>query len=232
MSGIFDTLKLPDVVTLLNALCGFGAIVATQNGMLQLSCILILIAAIADGLDGTLARYAGGSEIGGALDSLSDVISFGVAPAIIINGYIGNKYFTLIAVCFYLLCGILRLARFSTSKYDNNFFKGLPITAGGITVAAILLVSKGQLQPITMEVASIILGFLMVSSIPYMKVRGKEKTLPLTIIFVIPILSYFLQKDYISALASPLLLIMMLYIISPIFIKNKENIHERKKQHN
>jgi phosphatidylserine synthase len=73
---------------------------------------------------------------------------------------------------------------------------------------------------------------LMVSSIPYMKVRGKEKTLPLTIIFVIPILSYFLQKDYISALASPLLLIMMLYIISPIFIKNKENIHERKKQHN
>lgn len=232
MSDIFNTLKLPDFVTLINALCGFGAIVTAQNEMLQLSCILILIAAIADGLDGTLARYTGGSEIGGALDSLADVISFGVAPAKIITAYTGNKYFVLIAVCFYLVCGILRLARFSTSKYDNNFFKGLPITAGGITVAVILLVSNGQLQTLIMEIASLILGVLMVSSIPYMKIRGKEKTLPLTVIFAIPILSYFLQTAYTSALASPLLLIMMLYIISPLFIKSKEKIHESKKQHN
>ncbi|MCC7575337.1 MAG: CDP-alcohol phosphatidyltransferase family protein, partial [Methanomethylovorans sp.] len=106
MSDIFATLRLPDMVTLLNALFGFGAIIATQNGMLHLSCILILMAAIADGLDGSLARYMGGSEIGGTLDSLADVISFGVAPALIIVSYM-NGYLTLIAVCFYLICGIL-----------------------------------------------------------------------------------------------------------------------------
>ncbi|WP_321419269.1 CDP-diacylglycerol--serine O-phosphatidyltransferase [uncultured Methanomethylovorans sp.] len=223
---------MPDLITLLNALCGFGAIVATQNGMLQLSCILILIAAIADGLDGSLARYTGGSEIGGALDSLADVISFGVAPAIIIAVHMGNKYFTLLAVCFYLTCGILRLARFSISKYNNNFFNGLPITAAGITVAAIILASNGQLQPIVMEFGSIVLGFLMVSSVPYMKIRGKEKTLPLTVIFAISILSYFLHTTHRSAFSVPLLLIMILYIISPIYIRNREKIHEQNKQHN
>lgn len=230
---MFDTLKLPDLVTLLNALCGFGAIVAVQNEMIHLSCVLILIAAIADGLDGSLARYAGGSEIGGALDSLADVISFGVAPAIIISSYMGNGYLTLAAVSFYLICGILRLARFSVSKYNNKFFKGLPITAAGITVAAIILVDNGQLQPIMMELGSVILGFLMVSSIPYMKIRGKEKTLPLTVIFAIPILSYFLHTAYRSAFTLPLLLIMTLYIISPIYIKNREkDIHEHNTQHN
>lgn len=219
---MFNTLKWPDLVTLLNALCGFGAIVAVQNEMLHLSCILILIAAIADGLDGSLARYVGGSEIGGALDSLADVISFGVAPAIIISSYMGNRYLTFTTVCFYLICGILRLARFSTSKYDNKFFKGLPITAAGITVAAIILVDNGQLQPIAMELGSIILGILMVSSVPYMKIRGKEKTLPLTVIFAIPIFTYFLAPPLRSTFTLPLLLTMMLYIISPIYIKNRE----------
>jgi archaetidylserine synthase len=233
VSGIFSTLKLPDLITLLNALCGFGAIVATQNGMLHLSCILILVAAIADGLDGSLARYIGGSEIGGALDSLADVISFGVAPAIIISSYMENEYFTLAAVCFYLICGILRLARFSISKSDTAFFKGLPITASGITISAIILVDKGHFQPIAMAVGCIILGLLMVSSVPYMKIRGKKKTLPLTLIFAIPIFSYFLNATLTSTFTTPLLVAMMLYIISPIYIKNREkDVHEHNKQHN
>lgn len=219
---MFNTLKLPDLVTLLNALCGFGAIVAVQNEMLHLSCILILIAAIADGLDGSLARSVGGSDMGGALDSLADVISFGVAPAIIISSYMSNEPLILAAVSFYLMCGILRLARFSVSKYDNTFFKGLPITAAGIAVAAIILVDNGQLQPIVMEFGSIILGILMVSSVPYMKIRGKEKTLPLTLIFAIPIFSYFLNTPFQTRSTIPLLLTMILYIVSPIYIKNRE----------
>lgn len=220
------------MVTLLNALFGFGAIIATQYGMLHLACILILMAAIADGLDGSLARYMGGSEIGGTLDSLADVISFGVAPAIVIASYM-NGYLKLIAICFYLTCGILRLARFNISKPDSSFFKGLPITAGGITVAAIILVDKGSLQPIAVAVGCIILGILMVSSIPYMKIRNKKRTLPLTLIFAISIASYFLDPALTSAATIPLMLSMMLYIISPIFIKNiGKDIHEHNKKHN
>lgn len=231
MIDIFSTLKFPDLITLLNALCGFGAIVATQYGMVQLSCILILLAAIADGLDGSLARYMGGSDIGGSLDSLADVISFGVAPTIIITSYI-NEFFTLVAVCFYLICGILRLARFNISKPDSTFFKGLPITAGGITVAAIILVDKGHLQPIAVAAGCIILGMLMVSSIPYMKIRSKKKTLPLALIFAISIVSYFLDPTFTSIATVPLMLAMLLYIISPIVIKNMgKGIHEHNKQH-
>lgn len=222
MSGIFSTLKLPDLVTLLNALCGFGAILAAQNRMLYLSCILILVAAIADGLDGSLARYTGGSEIGGTLDSLADVISFGVAPAIIICSYMGNEYITLAAVYFYLICGILRLARFSISKPDASFFKGLPITAAGIMVAAIILVDKGYVQPVVMALTNIILGILMVGNVPYMKIRDKRKTIPLTLIFAISIFSYFLDATLTSIFTAPLMILMLLYIVSPIFIKNRE----------
>jgi CDP-diacylglycerol--serine O-phosphatidyltransferase len=223
---------LPDLITLLNALCGFGAIVAIQYGMVQLSCTLILLAAIADGLDGSMARYIGGSDIGGSLDSLADVISFGVAPAIIITTYI-SEFVTFVAVCFYLICGILRLARFNISKPDSAFFKGLPITAGGITVAAIILVDEGHLQSIAVAAGCIILGMLMVSSIPYMKIRSKKKTLPLTLIFAISIVSYFLDPAFTSIATVPLVLAMMLYIISPIFIRNMgKDIHEHNKQHN
>ncbi|OPY20718.1 MAG: Archaetidylserine synthase [Methanomethylovorans sp. PtaU1.Bin093] len=232
MNDIFSTLKLPDLITLLNALCGFGAIVAIQYGMVQLSCTLILLAAIADGLDGSMARYIGGSDIGGSLDSLADVISFGVAPAIIITTYI-SEFVTFVAVCFYLICGILRLARFNISKPDSAFFKGLPITAGGITVAAIILVDEGHLQSIAVAAGCIILGMLMVSSIPYMKIRSKKKTLPLTLIFAISIVSYFLDPAFTSIATVPLVLAMMLYIISPIFIRNMgKDIHEHNKQHN
>ncbi|WP_298684650.1 archaetidylserine synthase [uncultured Methanomethylovorans sp.] len=232
MNDIFSTLKLPDLITLLNALCGFGAIVAIQYGMVQLSCTLILLAAIADGLDGSMARYIGGSDIGGSLDSLADVISFGVAPAIIITTYI-SEFVTFVAVCFYLICGILRLARFNISKPDSAFFKGLPITAGGITVAAIILVDEGHLQSIAVAAGCIILGMLMVSSIPYMKIRSKKKTLPLTLIFAISIVSYFLDPAFTSIATVPLMLAMMLYIISPIFIRNMgKDIHEHNKQHN
>ena len=80
------------------------------------------MAAIADGLDGSLARHMGGSEIGGTLDSLADVISFGVAPATIIFSYMSG-YFMLIAVCFYLICGILRLARFTYLNLTVLFSK-------------------------------------------------------------------------------------------------------------
>lgn len=232
MNDIFSTLKLPDLITLLNALCGFGAIVAIQYGMVQLSCTLILLAAIADGLDGSMARHMGGSDIGGSLDSLADVISFGVAPAIIITSFM-SEFVTVVAVCFYLICGILRLARFNISKPDSAFFKGLPITAGGITVAAIILVDEGHLQSIAVAVGCIILGMLMVSSIPYMKIRSKKKTLPLTLIFAISILSYILDPTFTSIATIPLMLAMMLYIISPIFIKNRgEDIREHNKQHN
>ena len=80
--NIIKIIKPADIITLLNALLGFASIIMTLQGQLESALILILIAVIADGADGAVARYSGFGVLGANLDSLSDVISFGVAPAV------------------------------------------------------------------------------------------------------------------------------------------------------
>ncbi|KYD10948.1 CDP-diacylglycerol--serine O-phosphatidyltransferase [Heyndrickxia sporothermodurans] len=122
-----------NLLTLLNlGLGGFATLVAI-NGQLNLSVILIFIAALADRFDGLIARKLNiESDLGKQLDSMSDIVSFGVAPAILLYqgvlhsfGYPG-LFFTV----FYIGCGAFRLARFNITE-SNGFFTGLPITAAG-----------------------------------------------------------------------------------------------------
>ncbi len=82
--NIFRMMSIPDVVTLINALLGLSAILAAHEGNFPLAFVLILMAAVADGIDGYLARLNSGSPMGEHLDSLADIISFGVAPACVI----------------------------------------------------------------------------------------------------------------------------------------------------
>ena len=105
MNQILHTLKLPDFVTLLNALCGVIAIIIVLDGFTYLAPLLILIAAVADGADGHIARKFSSSEIGGNLDSLADVISFGVAPVIITHIHLLQEHSHSI-FCFLQCCSI------------------------------------------------------------------------------------------------------------------------------
>lgn len=125
--------NLANILTLVNISFGGAAIIACTQGQLHVSLFLIFIAALADRFDGMVARKLQiESEIGKQLDSMSDIISFGVAPALLIYqgilvdfGYPGI-FFTIL----YMICGAYRLARFNISE-SNGYFTGLPITAAG-----------------------------------------------------------------------------------------------------
>ena len=122
-----------NVITLANLSLGGFAIIFSVNGNLRLSLLLIFIAALADRFDGMIARkFNIESDLGKQLDSMSDIISFGIAPALllyqgILHDFGGpGTFFTV----FYIGCGAFRLARFNISE-SNGYFTGLPITAAG-----------------------------------------------------------------------------------------------------
>ncbi|MBS4209034.1 CDP-diacylglycerol--serine O-phosphatidyltransferase [Bacillus sp. FJAT-50079] len=139
LSDVFDNTvrkiktQTANVLTLANLGLGGFAIIVGIQGQLHLSLMLIFIAALADRFDGMAARKLQvESELGKQLDSMSDIISFGVAPALLLYqgilhlfGYPG-AFFTIL----YIGCGAFRLARFNIAE-NNGYFTGLPITAAG-----------------------------------------------------------------------------------------------------
>jgi CDP-diacylglycerol--serine O-phosphatidyltransferase len=211
------TLKIADLVTLLNSLCGLLAVILVQNDFTYLAPLLILVAAVADGLDGYLSRMFSGSEIGANLDSLADVISFGLAPVAIVYAAAGSEasYLLLAALCFYFFCGILRLARFNTVHQGLPSFKGLPITAGGIILSAYVLAGERYFHSGAVILLTFIIGLLMISKITYMKAKKPGHLKFLAFLFAITVLSYPVNINYTHILASLLLVIMIFYVISP-----------------
>jgi CDP-diacylglycerol--serine O-phosphatidyltransferase len=160
-----------NVITLANLALGGFAIIFGLNGNLNLSLLLIFIAALADRFDGMVARkFNIESELGKQLDSMSDIISFGVAPALLLYQGILHEFgapgafFTV----FYIGCGAFRLARFNISE-SNGYFTGLPITAAGC-LTTLSFLAKPYLPPQFFLFFLITLSFLMVSTFTIRKV--------------------------------------------------------------
>ena len=138
---------LPNMLTTLSMFLGFLAMVWAAQGRFESACMAILVAALMDGLDGKVARLTNtASEFGVQYDSLADLISFGLAPAILLwhwqlfhFGRIG-----LAAAFIYTACGALRLARFNvtTAVIGKRFFIGLPIPAGGCSMVTLVFFSS------------------------------------------------------------------------------------------
>ena len=194
-----DTLKangnpayiFPASFTYANALCGFFSIFFSINGDFYKAAILIVIALFLDIFDGRIARFfKSTSEFGKELDSFADLISFGVAPAVMI--YLSELYVfqtTGILISFLLvLGGMSRLARFNTINI-SNFFLGIPIDASGMLIAS-LFIAKVNLSPYMLSFVVIILTILMVSNIKYpsfkkYKSEKRKETILLFILFVL-----------------------------------------------
>ncbi|MFE8703247.1 CDP-diacylglycerol--serine O-phosphatidyltransferase [Cytobacillus sp. FJAT-54145] len=160
-----------NVLTLVNLSLGGFAIIECIKGNLSLSLLLIFIAALADRFDGMIARKLSiESELGKQLDSMSDIISFGVAPALLIYQGILFEYgapgsfFTI----FFIGCGAFRLARFNITE-NNGYFTGLPITAAGC-LATLSFLGISYLPPQIYMAIMISLSFLMVSPFRIRKV--------------------------------------------------------------
>ncbi len=127
-----STYILPSAFTSGNLLCGFFAVISTMRGELMLSCWLIVMAALLDFMDGKVALFSNtSSRFGVELDSLADLVSFGVAPGIIMYQFFLRSHgeWSWMVAFMFVLCGALRLARFNveTKGPDKTCFKGLPI---------------------------------------------------------------------------------------------------------
>ena len=173
---------LPNAITLIGVCIGLSSIKFAIDGKFVIAIIAILFAGLMDALDGRIARLIKGtSKIGKELDSLGDVISFGVAPALIM--YFWNlQYLDKLGwfVCLiYVICVALRLARFNINSDDeptwkDNFFEGMPSPAGGIIVLLPLIFSFSGFSEIFFKVnydllvpiIFIVVSMLLISTVP------------------------------------------------------------------
>jgi len=190
---------LPSIMTLSSMFAGFYAIIAAMNGQYIHAAVAIFIAMVFDGLDGRLARLTNTqTEFGAQLDSIADMVSFGLAPAVMI--YIFSliqwgKVGWLIAFL-YAACTGLRLAKFNIAPSDKSYFYGLSTpAAAGVMAAFVWVVVQYHLSYFWIHyivlVMTIILSLLKVSSMPYRSFKDvdlKAKVSLLTIIAFIFIL--------------------------------------------
>ena len=165
---------IPSLFTVANIFCGFLSAIESSRGRMERAAVLILIACVADILDGRIARLTGTTTtFGEVYDSLADVISFGVAPALLAFhwGLWQVPRIGMALVFLFLVGGSIRLARFSSLAHDNHSFVGLPIPAGAGAVAMLVLVSPTPVShPAFIPVVAcfvLCVALLMVSNLPY-----------------------------------------------------------------
>jgi CDP-diacylglycerol--serine O-phosphatidyltransferase len=171
---------LPNILTLIGVCIGLTSIRFALDGSYELAIIAIISAALIDGLDGRIARLIKGtSKVGKELDSLTDMISFGVAPAFIMYFWKLNtlERFGWLLCLVYVICVALRLARFNINSnqepsWRDNFFEGVPSPAGGILVLTPLIISLSGFDYIQLNyniivpIFFIVTSFLLISKFP------------------------------------------------------------------
>ena len=197
---------LPNILTLAGVCLGISSIKFSIDGNFNLAVTLILFAAILDALDGRIARLIKGtSEFGKELDSLTDFVSFGIAPVLILYFWELSNYGKLgwAISLIYSVCCVLRLARFNLTKneeaqdWKNNFFEGIPSPAGGILI----------LMPLIFELTNLDIGIDIKKFTPYF-------TIIIAILLVSKIPTPALKKISISPKAT----VFLLLAIGVVFI--------------
>ena len=164
---------LPNMLTLIGVCIGLTSIRFALDEKFEFAIIAIIFAALFDWLDGRIARLIKGtSEVGKELDSLADVISFGVAPAFIMYFWKLNELgrFGWLLCLIYVSCVALRLARFNVNSnqepsWRDNFFEGVPSPAGGILVLTPLIISLTDFNYVQLNYDIIVPAFFIVTSL-------------------------------------------------------------------
>lgn len=180
--------SVPNMFTIGNLFLGVLAIILVFNDYPELAAIMVIVAMLCDGLDGRVARALNAqSEFGKELDSLSDVISFGVAPAFImyVVGFQDmNEATAWIVTAIFPICGALRLARFNVVAGTPGYFIGLPIPAAGGVLCTLALFAK-DLNSVVLLLSTLLLSYLMVSTVKYP--NFKKIGIPKSAIWATPI---------------------------------------------
>ena len=236
---------LPNMLTLIGVCIGLTSIRFALSGEFHLAIIAIIIAALIDGLDGRIARLIKGtSKVGKELDSLTDMISFGVAPAFIMYFWKLNTLgrFGWLLCLIYVICVALRLARFNISSnqepsWKDNFFEGVPSPAGGILVLTPLIISLTGFNYIELNfdiitpIFFIATSFLLISKFPsysFKKIVIQRKA---TIFLLFSIILFFglLLIYTFEVIAISSIIYLAILPISFFHYQKMKKIHENEK---
>ncbi len=196
---------LPNILTLIGVCIGLSSIKFALDSKYEIAIIAIIFAGVIDGLDGRIARLIKGtSKVGKELDSLTDVISFGVAPAFIMYFWSLNNLgkFGWLLCLIYVVCVALRLARFNVqsneeSSWKDNFFEGVPSPAGGILVLMPLMYSLSELKFLNINynyavpVIFISVSLLLISKVPTYSLKKIVVPRTMTIFLLFGIVLFF-----------------------------------------
>lgn len=196
---------LPNILTLIGVCIGLSSIKFALDSKYEIAVIAIIFAALIDGLDGRIARLIKGtSKVGKELDSLTDVISFGVAPAFIMYFWSLNNLgkFGWLLCLIYVVCVVLRLARFNVhsneeTSWKDNFFEGVPSPAGGILVLMPLIYSLSELKFLNINynfivpVFFILVSLLLISKVPTYSLKKIVVPRTMTIFLLFGIVLFF-----------------------------------------
>lgn len=175
MKNIQATYLLPNLLTASSVFVGVLSIIASSKGEFEKSSILLFLAMILDGLDGRVARMTNTtSKFGVEFDSLADIVSFGVAPAMLLYFYVGHEFgkFGAMVSAMYVVFGAIRLARFnvSTNSTEPNVFIGLPIPGSALALVVWIMFFKEynlSEYSISILIFAIVISIIMVSNIRY-----------------------------------------------------------------
>lgn len=216
-SRFFEGLSVADLVTLANAIVGFVAVtVAFENP--ALAARLILLAAVADGVDGVLARRYGGSDIGPYLDSLADVSSFSLAPAVMVYAFlvdggvpgIGGTAESIVIITIpavFVTLAVLRLGVYTALDTASSATIGAPTTLTASILAAGLLTMHGT--PPVLLAGCGVLAFVMVSPIEYPDLLARDAA----IMGVIHVLAFLIPAFYGHVFPYALLTLALAYLV-------------------
>jgi CDP-diacylglycerol--serine O-phosphatidyltransferase len=197
---------LPNLFTTGSLFAGFYAIVQAMNGKFEHAAVAIFIAMVLDGLDGRVARLTHTqSEFGAEYDSLSDMVSFGVAPSLVVYEWAlkGLGKWGWFAAFIYCAATALRLARFNTNidVVDKRYFQGLPSPAAAALIAGFVWVMhdfdfRGESVSWYAATLAVFAGLSMVSNLPFYSFKdfNMRKSVPFLVIFLVAIFLIFISS--------------------------------------
>ena len=198
---------LPSILTLVGVCLGISSIKFAMDGNFTFAVLFLVVAAILDGLDGRVARLIKGtSDFGKELDSLTDFVSFGIAPSFIIYFWELNNLGKIgwLIVLFFSVCCVLRLARFNLTKFENkdewknNFFQGIPSPAGGCLILFPLMFELSNFSNfIDLRIITpyfmVLVSILLISKIPTFSFKKITIKRNMTIFLLLGIGTFFVS---------------------------------------
>ena len=224
---------LPNLFTTGSLFAGFYSMVATMNGDFRTAAIWVLVSSIFDGLDGKVARLTGtSSKFGVEYDSLADLVSFGVAPGLLMYSWALKPFGRLgwLAAFLFVVCGALRLARFNVHSgvSDRRYFVGLPTpAAAGIVASVVLFLGNGvisQWESAAVAAGTYIVAVLMVSTFRYYSFKeldfARRRPTGVLLLFVLAVLIVATHPQWF------LLLLFSAYVLSgptrPVWARRRD----------